>query len=938
MKSNLSLLIPAVLLLSSALLAESPPANTIPVIGLKPAFEGINVDFLCFLSWNSFDGLSRQGYNGTVIQEKLVIPADSTGMLAVVNPDQIAWITHNWTRMFPFSEDYPYVLPVWKNYSYGDSTYTEDAIIESKTVAQCTTYMQQQAAILDTLFNQETSSVWFYYGFDEAPAFQWARMLVDTIDGTPAYYNDFIPSLFTQAMDSVCRPDLELSRNTVWQPALSEVDSRGTLSWMNWYLRQADSTREIGYVISSMHTLKDWAGATNINEGYDSIPPNAHDQAQAVRAIFNMQYRGAAVDATPEANNPSFVALDAYPYRLVGTAYQDTASYTPALGDSLELWLIDHYEEVMDSTFITAWNIRNDDEKDVSVFFVPQSFGRAGGGSMWDEGEIVYDSYNYRIPTPQEFRMTCNSALLRGAKALFPFCLVTYKTTSGDQDYTNVGLLDRNNIPFDAPYEEWVYTSRLRSDIDYIPPDSIPPFMSGYDPLYSLPTEPTPPTAAKETETYLEWKFAAYARLWNSAKRTLGDIARVAPELARLNWWEDYEDNVEIEYDGTEPSMFITPQAKVFTDSTGSYAYIYYLNRFCRANNNPFEVTIDAQDFLLGTPFSEYALDHNRRYLIEGTEIARDEYSFLDTLEAGEGRLLEMISSSSISNADIRITDPDISVILPADNDTLMDNTSVPGETVDICAAFYNMGMGSLSDLEVYLYDDTDNELLGKQHVSFSGLDTDSCYRCDRDDAIFSWTPDSDDIGVHRLRVYTDSISMEPDPTDNSAGLVYVVSPRDYATEVLDNPWDMTEATGLPYPLWNTNDITAMTGWNTSLFTDSISGMFEGTIPDPSAGNTMKMNTGTASGEWIDTDTYHNLSLAGKASRTAGIEIHWIDSHNDTSYIDTGEELTSTWQEIGPVDLSGAAWNSLSIKKLWFEFTGGNLPATVRIGWIKLTE
>jgi len=100
----------------------------------------------------------------------------------------------------------------------------------------------------------------------------------------------------------------------------------------------------------------------------------------------------------------------------------------------------------------------------------------------------------------------------------------------------------------------------------------------------------------------------------------------------------------------------------------------------------------------------------------------------------------------------------------------------------------------------------------------------------------------------------------------------------------------------------------------------------------------MKMNTGTTSGEWINTDTYHNLSLVGKVSRTVGIEIHWIDSHGNTSYIDTGEELTSTWQEIGPVDLSGAAWDSLSIKKLWFEFTGGNLPAAVRIGWIKLTE
>ena len=234
--------------------------------------------------------------------------------------------------------------------------------------------------------------------------------------------------------------------------------------------------------------------------------------------------------------------------------------------------------------------------------------------------------------------------------------------------------------------------------------------------------------------------------------------------------------------------------------------------------------------------------------------------------------------------------------------------------------------------LEVYLYDDTDSEMLDTQYVSFRGLDTDSCYKCDRDDAIFTWIPDSDDIGVHRLRVFTESIFLEPDPTDNTARLVYIVDPADYATEELDNPWDMTEATGLPHPLWNTNDIASMTGWNVSLFTDSISGMFEGTIPNPSAGNTMGMNLGTSSSTWIDTSTYYNLSLMGEGIQDPDIEIHWIDSHDDTSYIDTGEQLTTAWQEIGPVDLSGAAWDNLSIKKLWFEFPGGDRPSEVRIG------
>lgn len=94
MKLNLFLIL-SILPFSSVLHADSPPVNTIPVVGLKPAPDEIDVDFLCFLSWNNFDGLSRGGYNGAVIQEKLVIPADSTGMLAVVNPNELIWMLYH---------------------------------------------------------------------------------------------------------------------------------------------------------------------------------------------------------------------------------------------------------------------------------------------------------------------------------------------------------------------------------------------------------------------------------------------------------------------------------------------------------------------------------------------------------------------------------------------------------------------------------------------------------------------------------------------------------------------------------------------------------------------------------------------------------------------------------------------------------------------------
>ncbi len=191
-------------------------------------------------------------------------------------------------------------------------------------------------------------------------------------------------------------------------------------------------------------------------------------------------------------------------------------------------------------------------------------------------------------------------------------------------------------------------------------------------------------TGAKALEDYLEWKFSAYGRLWNSTRETLGGIARLAPELSGLWWWFDggRYDDADIAFDGYPiPPYFAQPQIRVFTDSTGTDCYLFYVNRFCRANNNPFEITVDAVDFPSGTPFSEYALDHSRRFLIEGGMIARDVYAFRDTLDAGEARLLQVFDDEEGLDADVRITDPDLSVILPHGNDTLLDARSVPGES-----------------------------------------------------------------------------------------------------------------------------------------------------------------------------------------------------------------------------------------------------------------
>ena len=472
-------------------------------------------------------------------------------------------LTHRYSHMFPMNSTKAFAWPVWQGYTFEDTTYTQDALRDSMTAVAVRDSMDVIAGRLEELFNEDSRSVWFYFGYDEAPANQWNRMVSDS-----SAYDNYMPNLFTQAYDTLYRPDLE---DTVIQPRFTEVDSQGVLSWMRWHIGQADSTRQQSFVISTMHTINDWAGYSNSDTSSQFYPPsNFETQADVVRAILGMEYQAyndsGPAQPFPEPNYPGFIAYDPYPYRLVGVTYQDTASYTQQLGDSLETWLLDHYEEGMDSTFITAWNIASSEEKDISVFLVPQMFGRAGGAGMWDTIPdpplLGYSSYEYRIPTPQEFRLHCNSGLLRQARALIPYCIASHSYVRNGVLVTNVGIMDHNRIPFDAPFEEWAYRDRPQSDIEVIPPDSIPPFISGYDPLYSLPARPIAvPGSERNREDYLLWKFAPYARLWNSMRGTLGAIARMAPELSRLSWWEGREDEAPIGYDAVLTAVSVQSAA-----------------------------------------------------------------------------------------------------------------------------------------------------------------------------------------------------------------------------------------------------------------------------------------------------------------------------------------------------------------------------------------
>ena len=442
-------------------------------------------------------------------------------------------------------------------------------------------------------------------------------------------------------------------------------------------------------------------------------------------------------------------------------------------------------------------------------------------------------------------------------------------------------------------------------------------------------------------EDYSEWMYRAYGDLYAKLERNLAQVVRIAPEMYNLFWCEGYEDEASISTTMNPlPIYYVSPRIKVFENPAPDRCYLFYLNTFCRAEETPYEITFSSSDLPGWADCTTRLLDHSRRFIMDGTESPTGTYSFLDTLGPGEARLVELIDSSNLIPADVRITDNNVWTILPAREDTAtIDMTAVPGESVDIVARFYNMGTGSRSDIVVGLYDTSTSPetTIDTDTISFTGLPYSSgnCRTEDRVQVIFNWDSISTaDIGPHKLEVRATSWDGEPDPNDNIARMTFLVEPNDWATEVRGDPWDMTEATS-SIPAWYTNDISAMTGWVSSSYTDSISGMFEGTIKSnhlQSNSMTLNMSSGR-----IDGDEYYHFSLIGKTDLDCDVYLTWV---NTASAITTAKlgEMTSEWGRLETDTLSTfSSWAGKVITGMSLSFRRtGNLSNPVRIGWVRL--
>jgi hypothetical protein len=942
------------------LLADEPPENTLPVIamrtnGIYSSFADIKLPLLCELSWLHFDGVEMEGPAEPLENREFMGLCGETGMLLVLNPTEITqyyndWnpITSNWFR--------------WTDYSlassscFGQLVHEEGEWSEPENTASASEmFSGEDYSITTTVVSQlseytfEYPALWFYNVYDESPARQWQHM-----KDTDSEWDDWSPNLYTQAWDPVPDPDV---------PALSEIEPAGIFSWQK-HLAETNGTNPIPLTInfSLFHTIYSWEYTGFGGCNYSTMAR----QAISVRAFCEAMYQGPPAGGTtpmPVDNSPEFVCFDYYPFRYVDILYADSTT----ICDADWLFLIDHFEEGIDSTVIPAH------EYGVPVFFYPQAFGSVGGPLIRDSvGNLDYGSYHGRTPTPQELLMLCNLGLLHQVKAIFPYSLASYLSSTTNPDsstnFISSSLLDLHSIPFDAPYEDWVYTGRWpdtgdwEDKYEYTDPRELPPFSDGFDPLYELPSVPTlVPGDPQNREIWYTWFFEPYSRLYDSIGGTLAEIATVAPEMYDL-WWgmdddEPYWDVASIVVpDSEEHGCFVPPVIKIFQGDESNHAFLYYVNRYLREETLAVHVSIPGGQ--CPAPLSTHALDHSRRCLIPVDLGPVFTYSFDDTLGAGEGRLLEFVSLSPPIQADIRVTSPDVFAIREGSIVRTSQLRCMAGETIELGATFYNMGTSATGNKTVTFTDLSGAQpvVLETDRVNLSGLSGD--YEPDSMSASILWETDNGDIGAHIVEISAATVQGE-DALDNTVRVTVLVEPLDYATEVMNDPWDMTENGNQP---WHTDDIVSVDlDWDEYAWTDSVSGMFEGVLEVPE-GNVFQGDIilSEDSHDPIDADTYTMVSLAGVCNNPnanvptngCGFYVFWTDSHDQFHIFNLSNVVGGLgdgwdqWKIFAPFDMDSVSGWDGEIHDFGIRFQVGVpdlqaqvvYPIAIRLGWVKLED
>ena len=961
---KIGIVIPFLLcLLSQSLIAAEPEENTIPILAIRAAsgadFSKVSLPLLCELAWKHFDGVDVGGpvVDGSVDPEmswaenrEFMEYCGRVGLLLSLAPWELCQYYNPWNvntaHWFRWTEQ-----GIDSDRCFGQLNFDMDslvAVMSAEDMADTLVDNSLASTVQDVAdIMQYYPALWFYIVYDEAGGWQRRRMLAPGVS-----WGRFIPNVFTQDLDSLTNI-----------PTLAEVDPSGIFSWTKW-LAEHDSECSVPTTTNLVliHTIgsgeySTWGG----NSDCDFCHGTLEQHSDMVSAVCEMMYQAppdSNIFLQPEDNSPGFISYDDYPFRYVD---MDFAGSTTICDDDW-LYLIDHYEEAMDTTVMTA------KEYGIPVHLYLQTFGAAGGSRLLESDTLHYPHFLWRTPTPAEVRMYAGLALLHQVKGIHPYSLASY-LEQDNEGFISSSLLDINSIPFDAPYEDWVYTGRIPrgyEGMEYADPRYLPPFSEGFDPLYELSIPPSPIQGdPKNTERFETWLFEPYGRLYREIGDILGEVAVIAPEMADLWWWDgswDAASIVSVEDPGIY-DHFVPPAIRLFQGPDSSSVYLYYVNRYLRSEETDYTISIVATE----SPGQLYSrvLDHSRRFLVPSPSGGGGNnvfFAFDDTLEAGEGRLVEFVDTNV--PADIRVTSPDVYVYRQGAMNRSTRLCCTAGETITLGAVFYNMGTAATGNIGVIFSEVGTPYILGTDTISFDGLS--GYYSPDSTSASIQWETDAGDTGVHRVEISAGSVQGE-NTSDNSVTVTVLVEPVDYATEVLGNAWDMTEALSNP-PDWQTTDIDSVTGcWDSLAWTDSVSGMFEGVLWGDNFGDWSGFRGDIYlhedAQEPIDADEYTMLSLAGVslnpnvsgAEFGCGMFLFWKDSA-DSSHVlalhepeGFGEGLgngTEMWRVFGPLDLAGVDGWGGEIHDLRIRFQMDYPdpmpieldPILIRLGWVKLAE
>jgi len=334
----------AVLNLNS--LGAVPQENSIPIVGMRinwtffPCFRDIRLDQICSLMWRHIQGTHGWEWANNDDLQSFATRCDETGMLFVYTPSELAQYDYpdpasdksNWFR----DSDHSFT----SSNAYAQSTDYEniDAVSSAVDMNESLEYgvLSNNDGLVNLMIDH--NSLWFYYIYDEGPGRQRANMLA----GTPTY-KQYFPNIYTQ----------EWTQNYPSVPALSEVESSGLYSWLKFVSEDnGDFPVPTTLNFSMMHTIPSGAytGFPGCNFG------TFVRQAISVRAICEAMYQGPPSGGiTPQAvaNPPQFICFDYYPFRYVN---MDSASTTTMCDGDWE-YLIDHFEEGIDSTIVPALEI-----------------------------------------------------------------------------------------------------------------------------------------------------------------------------------------------------------------------------------------------------------------------------------------------------------------------------------------------------------------------------------------------------------------------------------------------------------------------------------------------------------------------------------------------------------------------------------------------------